>query len=194
MALFGAHMSIAGGLHNAVIAAQAHACETVQLFTKSSNQWAARALEDEHISTFQETLRSTNVRCAVAHDSYLINLASPDDALYRRSIEAFVIEMQRSEALRLNYLIMHPGAHMGSGEKRGLRRVARALDEAHKRCPKFKLKVLLETTAGQGTCRGYRFDHLARIIELSKDPDRLGVCLDTCHVFAAGYQIGRAHV
>jgi len=190
MPLFGAHMSIAGGLHNALLAARAHACETVQLFTKSSNQWAAKVLEDEHITTFRKTLRTTAIRSTMAHDSYLINLASPDEALYRRSLEAFIIEMQRSETLRLKYLIMHPGAHMGSGEKRGLRRVARALDEAHKRCPNFKVKVLLETTAGQGTSLGYRYDHLAQILMLVNEPERLGVCFDTCHVFAAGYPIG----
>jgi deoxyribonuclease-4 len=192
MPLFGAHMSTAGGLHNALLAAQEHACETVQLFTKNSNQWAARALEEEHVAIFHKTLRSTKVRSAMAHDSYLINLASPDEALYRRSVEAFVVELDRAEALRLKYLIMHPGAHMGSGEKKGLRRVARALDETHRRCPGFKVKILLETTAGQGTCLGHRFEHLGRILELVKQPERLGVCLDTCHIFAAGYPLSSA--
>jgi deoxyribonuclease-4 len=186
---FGAHMSVAGGLHNALLAAQEHACETVQLFTKNSNQWAARALEEEHVVTFHKTLRSTKMRTAMAHDSYLINLASPDESLYRRSLEAFIVELQRAEALRLKYLIMHPGAHMGSGEKKGLRRVARAIDETHRRCPGFKVKILLETTAGQGTCLGHRFEHLGRILELVKQHERLGVCLDTCHVFAAGYPL-----
>ncbi len=189
MPLFGAHMSIAGGHHNALLAAHAHQSETVQLFTKNSNQWLAKELLQDDVSTFHKTLRTTTVRCTVAHDCYLINLASPDRALYRRSIEAFVIEMQRAEALKLKFLVMHPGAHMGSGEKTGLRRVARALDEAHRRCPNFKTRVLLETTAGQGTSLGHRFEHLAHILDLVKEPRRVGVCLDTCHVFAAGYPL-----
>jgi len=189
MPLFGAHMSIAGGYHNALLAAQAHECAVVQLFTKNSNQWAAKDLTDDDIRTFKRTLKQTGLKHPTAHDSYLINLASPDDTLYRRSIEAFVVEVQRAEALGLSYLVTHPGAHMGTGEDTGLTKVATALDEVHTRCAGFKVKVLLETTAGQGTSLGHRFEHLARILELVKEPKRLGVCLDTCHVFAAGYPL-----
>jgi deoxyribonuclease-4 len=182
-------MSIAGGCHHALLAAQAHGCRTVQLFTKSSNQWNARELTDEDVRLFRRTLRQTGLRHPTAHDSYLINLASPDEALYRKSIEAFIIEVQRAERLGLRYLVTHPGAHMDSGEEAGLARVAAALDEVHARCLGFRVQVLLETTAGQGTCLGHRFDHLRRILELVQDPGRLGVCLDTCHVFAAGYAL-----
>jgi deoxyribonuclease-4 len=119
----------------------------------------------------------------------LINLASADEKLYRKSIEAFVDELMRAEALGLKYLVTHPGAHIDSGEEYGLRRVAAALDEVHGRCPGLKVKVLLETTAGQGSCLGYRFEHLASILAQVAQPRRIGVCLDTCHVFAAGYAL-----
>jgi deoxyribonuclease-4 len=192
MPLFGAHMSIAGGLHNAALAAQAHDCATVQLFTKSTNQWAARVLSDDDVSLFRQTVRDAKLQYPTAHDSYLINLASPNDALYRKSIEAFVVEVQRAELLGLSYLVTHPGACLDSTEEAGLRRVAAALDEVHDRCPGHRVQVLLETTAGQGTTLGHRFEHLARLFEWVRAPDRLGVCLDTCHVFAAGYPLAPA--
>jgi deoxyribonuclease-4 len=189
MPLFGAHMSIAGGYHNAIVAAKRHSCEALQLFTKNSNQWRAKDLTDPEIQLFRATLQGTDVQSLLAHDSYLINLASPDEFLYRRSIEAFIIELRRAESLGLDFLVTHPGAHVGSGEEAGLERVAIALDEVHTRCPNFKVRVLLETTAGMGSCLGYRFEHLARIFELAAEPQRLGVCLDTCHVFAAGHPL-----
>ena len=127
MPLLGAHMSIAGGCHNALLAAETHGCETVQLFTKNSNQWDARDLDDEAITEFRANLRRTGLRFPMAHDSYLINLASPDERLYRRSLEAFFKEMQRAEQLGLSYLVMHPGAHVESGEEAGLARVAQSL-------------------------------------------------------------------
>src|SRR5947209_3933320 len=189
MPLFGAHMSIAGGYHNALLAAKEHGCDTVQLFTKNSNQWKAKELTDDDVALFRRTLRQTRLKIPIAHDSYLINLASPDEKLFRQSVEAFVIEMQRAEGLGLRYLVTHPGAHVDSGEEAGLARVALALDEVHRRCPGYRVQVLLETTAGQGTTLGHRFEHLARILALVADPARLGVCLDTCHVFAAGYTL-----
>jgi deoxyribonuclease-4 len=189
MPLFGAHMSIAGGLHNALLAAGAHGMETVQLFTKNSNQWNARELTGEEIRGFRRTLRQTGLRFPMAHDSYLINLASPQEALYRRSIEAFVVELCRADQLGLRYLITHPGASTDGDEAAGLARVARALDEVHRRCPRCRVRILLETTAGQGTTLGHRFEHLADILCRVADPKRLGVCFDTCHVFAAGYPL-----
>jgi deoxyribonuclease IV len=189
MPLFGAHMSIADGYHHALEDAHKHECEAVQLFTKNSNQWRAKEMTDTDVTLFQQTLGQTKVRTLLAHDSYLINLASPDESLFRQSLEAFVVEVQRAERLGLTYLVMHPGAHMGSGEEAGLARVAQALDEVHRRCTGCRVKVLLETTAGQGSVLGHRFEHLARIFELVAEPHRLGVCLDTCHVFAAGYPL-----
>src|SRR5437879_5414805 len=173
MPLLGAHMSVAGGCHNALLAAQAHSCGTVQLFTKNANQWNAKDLTDEEVGLFRKTLRQTGVRLPMAHDSYLINLASPDEALYRRSLEAFLIEVQRAERLGLGYLVTHPGAAVGSDESTALARVAGALDEVHQRTPGYRLQTLLETTAGQGTCLGHRFEHLACILAAVAEPKRL---------------------
>ncbi len=189
MPLLGAHMSIAGGLHNALLAAQAHGCETVQLFTKNASQWNAAPLTDEAVRVFRRILRKTHLRLPIVHDSYLINLASPDKAIYRRSIEAFLDELDRAERIGARYLVMHPGAFINTDEETGLKRIAAALDEAHRRRPNDRVMVLLETTAGQGTTLGHRFEHLARILSLVAQPRRLGVCLDTCHIFAAGYAL-----
>jgi deoxyribonuclease-4 len=192
MPLFGAHMSIAGGCHNALLQAQALGCGCVQLFTRAPGQWSGRELSDEEVRLFRRTLRETRLRQPTAHDCYLTNLASPDEALYRRSLETFLVELQRVERLGIRYLVMHPGAHLDSGEEAGLARVAAALDEIHGRMPDCKTRVLLETTAGQGSTLGYRFEHLARILSLVSQPDRLGVCFDTCHVFAADYALAPA--
>jgi len=189
MPLFGAHMSIASGYHRAVEAAVSYGCETVQLFTKNSNQWRAKELSEEDIRMFRHALRQSRLRLPMAHDSYLINLASPDPKLYRRSVEAFVVEVERAEQLGLKYLVTHPGSHLDSSEGEGLARVADALDEVHRRCPNFRVQVLLENTAGQGTNLGHRFEQLARILAHAADPKRLGVCFDTCHAFAAGYAL-----
>jgi deoxyribonuclease IV len=189
MPLLGAHQSIAAGFHRAVRDAHALGCDTVQVFTKAPSQWYGRDLVADEIRLFRRALRETKVRCPIAHDSYLINLASPDESLYRRSVEAFIGELLRAESLGLRYLVTHPGAPLDSGEEAGLARVAQAIDEVHGRCPNVRVQVLLETTAGQGTTLGHRFEHLARILSLIGAPDRVGVCLDTCHVFAAGYAL-----
>lgn len=207
MPLFGAHMSIAGGLHKAVEAAVQHDMDSLQIFTASPQIWAVgdvdpvgkvrqtatkrrgTSLPVEDIRNFREALSRTRLTPTIAHDSYLINLASPDKALYRRSLEAFVVEMRRAEALGLTYLVMHPGAATDGDVDAGLARVARALDAVHRRCVGYRVMVLLETTAGQGSCLGHRFEHLARILELVKNPERVGVCVDTCHIFAAGYAL-----
>jgi len=192
MPLFGAHMSIAGGCHNALHEARARGCESVQLFTRAPSQWSGRELSDEEVRLFRRTLRQTRLRQPMVHDCYLTNLASPDEALYRRSLETFLAEVRRVERLGLRHLIMHPGAHGDSSEEAGLARVAAALDEIHARTPNSKVRVLLETTAGQGHTLGHRFEHLAGILSLVAESDRLGVCFDTCHVFAAGYALAPA--
>jgi deoxyribonuclease-4 len=189
MPLFGAHMSIAGGCQNALLAARAHGCEAVQLFTKNSNQWAARELSDDEVRLFRRTRRAAGVRVTVAHDSYLINLATPNGELFRKSVEALVVEMTRAERLGLRYLVAHPGSHAGTDEATRLANVARALDEVHRRCAGFRVRLLLETTAGQGRSLGHRFEHLAHVLGAVAEPRRLGVCFDTCHVFAAGYPL-----
>jgi deoxyribonuclease-4 len=186
---FGAHMSIAGGCDRAVWAAQSVGFETVQLFTKNNNQWNAPPLGDEHAKTFREAIQETGITNPVAHTSYLINLASPDDALWKKSIEALALEVERCELLGIADLVVHPGAHMGAGEKRGVVRIAKALDRVHRRTKGFTVMIDLETTAGQGTNLGYRFEHLRDILERVDQSERLGVCVDTCHIFAAGYSL-----
>lgn len=189
MPLFGAHMSIAGGYYKAVVTAAEYGCGTVQIFTKNNNQWRGKPLTDEDVRLFKEHMKKSKLHLPMAHDCYLINLASPAPALLRQSVDAFVVEMERAEALGLTYLVTHPGTPIDGDEDAGLARVIAALDETHQRCRRFKVQVLLETTAGQGRSIGHRFEHLARILDGVKDPDRLGVCLDTCHVFAAGYPL-----
>jgi deoxyribonuclease-4 len=193
MPIFGAHLSIAGGLHKAAEAAAALDCGTVQIFTKNASQWVARPLADDDIRTFKKAVKVAKLKFATAHDSYLINLAAPDDGLYQKSVTALADELARAEALGLCYLVTHPGAHTGSGEEAGIARVVAGLDEVHARCRGFKAKILLETTAGSGTILGGRFEHIAAMLERVKESSRLGVCLDTCHVFAAGYSLDSDH-
>lgn len=187
---FGSHMSMAGGHDRAVRSAHAVGFASVQVFTKANNQWRAAPLTDAHVAAFLAALAETGVADPVAHASYLINLGSPDDALWEKSIASLAVEIERGEALGIGELVIHPGAHVGSGEEAGLLRVARGLDEVHRRTRGVALRVALETTAGQGSCLGHRFEHLGRIFDLAEEPERLSVCVDTCHVFAAGYPLG----
>ncbi len=188
----GAHMSIAGGCDRAVRAARAVGFVAVQLFTKNNNQWKAPPLTDAHVAAFRGALDESGIVGPVAHNSYLINLGSPDDALWNKSIDAMTVEVERCEALGIGDLVAHPGAHTGSGEEAGLARVAAGLDEVHRRTRGVAARIDLETTAGQGTCLGHRFEHLGRIIGRVAEPERLGVCVDTCHIFAAGYSLATA--
>jgi deoxyribonuclease-4 len=188
-ARLGAHMSIAGGCDRAVKAAHTFGFDTVQLFTKNNNQWKAPPLTDAHVEAFRSALQSTGVGTPIAHNSYLINLGSPDDTLWNKSIDAMVVELERCESLGISDLVAHPGAHVGSGEDAGLKRVAAGIDEIHRRTRGLSVRIALETTAGQGSCLGHRFEHLGTIIGLVQEPDRLGVCVDSCHIFAAGYSL-----
>jgi deoxyribonuclease IV len=190
--LLGAHMSIAGGCHKALEAAARLGMTTCQLFTKNNNQWQGKPLTAADIDQFRAVLRETGLQSPCAHDSYLINLASPDDTLWNRSIDAFVIELERAEALGLIGVVMHPGSYVSSSAEAGLARIVSALDQVHARTRGFLTSTLLETTAGQGTNLGYRFEELAWILERVKDRDRTGVCVDTCHIFAAGYPLATA--
>ena len=186
MPLFGAHLSVKGGLHTAVASAVAMECGTLQIFTKNASHWTADPLADGDVTAFRRAVGASPLRFVAAHDSYLINLASPDDAIFAKSVDAFVTEMERAEALGLSYLVTHPGAHTGSGEEDGLARVIAGYEQVHKRCRGFNVRVLVETTAGQGTAIGHRFEHLAAIFQRANCADRMDVCFDTCHVFAAG--------
>jgi len=189
MAILGAHESIAGGYYKAVEIAHRVGCDCVQIFTKNNNQWRAKELTDEDVRLFQAKLKELGVAHPLAHDSYLINLASPDAELWKKSVDSFVIEMLRADRLGIPYVVTHPGAYTTGSEEAGIAAVVRALDEVHRQTPGIKTRCLLETTAGQGSCIGCRFEQLATIIDGVQDPDRLGVCVDTCHIFAAGYAI-----
>jgi deoxyribonuclease-4 len=188
-AKFGAHMSIAGGCDRAVRAAQAIGFRTVQLFTKNNNQWKVPPLTEAHVSAFRAALSECRIVDPVVHNSYLINLGSPDDALWEKSIDAMTVEVERCQALGIADLVAHPGAHVGQGEEVGLGRVAAGLDEVHRRTRGTSVRIDLETTAGQGTCLGHRFEHLGAILSRVAEPERLGICVDSCHIFAAGYSL-----
>jgi deoxyribonuclease-4 len=186
--LVGAHMSIAGGVYRALERGKSVRCRTVQIFLKNSNQWKAKPLTEEDRILFQAAQKDSEIYPVLAHDSYLINLASPDPGLYRKSFDAFVGELKRASFLSVPYLILHPGAHVGAGIRAGIARVANALRQALD-LVESRITVLLENTAGQGSSLGYRFDQLAAILEKIRNPDSVGICLDTCHAFAAGYDI-----
>ncbi|RME48564.1 MAG: deoxyribonuclease IV [Chloroflexi bacterium] len=185
----GAHESIAGGLDQAFVRAQKVGCDAVQLFVKSNRQWKAKPLTEEEVQRFRERQAETQIEPVVAHASYLLNLASPKDDLWSRSRDTLLLELERCEALGIPGLVLHPGSHTGAGEEAGLARIAQALGEIHARTPGFKSRILLETMAGQGTNLGYRFEQLAWLLANTPEGERLGTCFDTCHVFAAGYEL-----
>jgi deoxyribonuclease-4 len=185
----GAHESIAGGLHRAFDRAQLATCDAVQVFVKSNRSWAVKPLTEEEIAQFKARAEESGVWPVVGHTSYLLNLGTPDEALWTRSRDMLITEVERCEALGVEWLVLHPGSHVGSGEEAGLARVAQGLGEVHAATPGFRTQILLETTAGQGDSLGHTFEQLARIIELTPQGERLGVCLDTCHAFAAGYEL-----
>ncbi len=189
MAILGAHQSIAGGYDRAVETAHALGCDCVQLFTKNSNQWRDKTVTPDEAAKFRAALARSGVTHPLAHNSYLINLASPDATLWRKSVDAMVQELLRAAALGIPYVVAHPGAYTSGSEEAGLRRIVEALDEIDRQTRTTPVGCLLETTAGQGTSIGWRLEQLAAILHAAANPDRLGVCFDTCHVFAAGYPL-----
>lgn len=182
-------MSIPGGVSNAPGRAYDIGCKSLQIFTKNANRWFAKPLSDEEAKRFKEELAAADIHPwhAVAHDSYLINLASSDNTLHGKSMELFLDEYRRTEKLGLAGLVFHPGAHVGLGEEAGVRTVGDSLRLIMNETSGFEAKILIETTAGQGSSLGFTFEQIAGIMERSRNPDRMGVCLDTCHIFAAGY-------
>ena len=187
-------MSISGGLEQAVLAAAKIGFDCVQLFSKNSNQWKAKPITPDAAELFKKTLHETKITAPLIHDSYLINLGSAKPDLYAKSLAAFSDELQRAELLGVPNIVMHPGTPTEDTSddpvESGLQRIAAAIDLSLESVgTKGKVAVLLETTAGQGSNLGWKFEHLARIIELSKYPNRIGVCVDTCHIHAAGYGI-----
>jgi deoxyribonuclease-4 len=185
----GAHLSVAGGCDLAIVRAEELALSSVQIFTKNANQWAAKPLDPGVIKRFGEQRERTGIRHLIAHDSYLINVGSPDDATWEKSRLALREELDRCDQLDVPYLVSHPGGHVGSGVEAAIGRVAEAINRIHDDRPDGRAMLLLETTAGQGTTLGRSFEELAAIIDRVEDKSRVGVCFDTCHVFAAGYDI-----
>jgi deoxyribonuclease-4 len=191
MPRFGAHLSIAGGVDQAVTRAREIRAETLQLFVKSPSQWRFAPLADEEVRRFRADARDAGLAPLVGHASYLVNLASPDPALWERSCRCVLEEWDRGQRLGLDYLVLHPGAHMGNGEAAGLAQIARALERLRRERPDHTVKILLETTAGAGTVLCGRIEHLEQLIA-GCDPRGegwLGVCVDTCHLWAAGYDL-----
>jgi deoxyribonuclease-4 len=182
----GAHESVAGGVSRAFMRAEEHGAKALQIFTKTSRAWAAPPLSNDERKLFRNEAKRTRLP-AIAHGSYLANLGTEDKALRKKSIACVVDELTRCERLGVAHLVMHPGGH--PDEKKGLRLIARGLDEIHAACPRFQSRIALEVTAGQGNCLGWRFEHLAEILSLVRNPRRLSFCLDTCHLFAAGHDI-----
>jgi deoxyribonuclease-4 len=188
--LFGAHMPIAGGVEKAPLSGKKTGCLAMQIFTKSSNQWAAKKLEPASVEAYLKNLGESGIKAVASHDSYLINLASPDPALRQKSLNAFIDEIARAAALKIPFLVFHPGSHVGSGEDAGLEAVVECMNTAIAETKQHAdVMLVIETTAGQGTNLGYKFEHIARLIDGVKNKKRVGVCFDTCHVFASGYDL-----
>ena len=184
--LIGAHLSTQGGLHTVFARAKAIKASAISLFAKNGNQWKGKTLTDEDCATFQ-SMRT--VRPMLTHASYLINLATTHEEVYRNSIAAMIDELDRAERLGIHAVVLHPGAHLGAGSNAAIDQIARSLDRIHAAIPNHRVVTLLETSAGQGTCVGCTFEELGKMIRLVDDKRRVGVCFDTCHVFAAGYDL-----
>lgn len=185
----GAHMSIAGGLHRAVERAVAAGCGVLQIFTRNSNQWKGKPLSDADVALFREKFAASGLHEVISHDIYLINLASGPGEVRDKSLAAFRDELETCARLGIGKLVMHPGSHLADTPEAGLERVIQAFDQLFREVPQFGGRVLLETTAGQGTNLGRSFQELRAIIDGSRSSERFGICFDTCHAFAAGYDL-----
>lgn len=183
----GAHMSIAGGLHLALERGKSIDCTSIQLFTRNANQWAAKALTQSDIDLFRQTRSNLGIHPVFAHCSYLINLAARNELLYDKSVAGLILEVNRAEALGLDFVVIHAGAHMGAGEKDGLLRITDALNRVIEETGNAHCKIAIENTAGQGSCLGCKIEHLAFLLTHVSKPERIGFCIDTCHTFASGY-------
>ncbi len=190
--ILGAHRATAGGRQKAFASGEEIGCQAIQIFTSSPRQWKAQPVTDEDREAWLSAWQASPIAHVVAHDSYLINLASPDDELRQKSVDAYTAELERCHRLRIPWLVTHPGAHVGAGEATGLERFAATLRGIYDAHPDWSVTTLLESTAGQGTCLGHRLEHLATLLAAIDLPERLAVCLDTCHLFAAGYDLREA--
>lgn len=187
--LLGAHFSIAKGLHNALYKANALGCNTLQIFTKNASTWKERTLSQNDIDAFELAKKETGIKTIASHTSYLINMATDDKKKQHMSLNALTQELARSSMLGICFVVLHPGSHMGKGEKEGISRIADGINKIFDKTSGINTRLLLETTAGQGSSIGHRFEQLASIMGLIDNKDRIGICLDTCHIFAAGYDI-----
>ena len=187
--LLGAHCSTAGGLTTALDRARRIGADSCQLFVKNNMQWFGSTLDDAEVAAFRAARAASGLACVFAHAGYLINLASPHSVQWEKSIRSLIQELERAAALELPFLVLHPGAHLGSGELPGLHRVVKALDEALAATRTLKIRVALENTAGQGACLGAELWHLTWVFERVRSPERLAVCLDTAHLLAAGHDL-----
>ncbi|RJP70149.1 MAG: deoxyribonuclease IV [Ignavibacteriales bacterium] len=187
--LLGAHVFVEGGVDSAISKADEFGFTAIQIFTRNNNRWVSKALSEKEISSFKEKRKSSQIKVIVSHDSYLINLCAQNPEILEKSRKAFIDELERCEQLEIPYLNFHPGAHGGQGEDEGIKMIAESLNLAHEQTKNFKVKSMLEATAGQGTAIGYTFEHLKKIIDLVEEKDRMCVCIDTAHIFAAGYNI-----
>ena len=187
--LLGAHMSIAGGVTMAIERARSITCTAMQIFVKNNMQWFARPLMREEIRAFLEHQQRSQLLSVFAHSNYLINLAATNGQFHANSIRSLSEELLRADQLELPFLVLHPGAHLGAGEEAGLEKIIVSINGVFRKIPDVKTRIALETTAGQGSCLGNKFEHLSYIISRVREPQRLCVCLDTAHVFAAGYDI-----
>lgn len=185
----GAHMPTAGGVWKALQRGAALGCEIVQLFVKNNLQWSGRPYRADELANYRRELAACRLACVFGHTGYLLNLAAPPSPKRDQSIRSLIQEIDLATALGLPFLVMHPGAHLGQGEERGIQYVVAGLDEVCRASGRSPVRIALEVTAGQGTCLGHRVAHLAAIYDRVKRPERLGVCLDTAHLFAAGYDI-----
>ena len=188
----GAHVSIAGGLYRAMERGRALGCGAVQIFLKNQRQWASRPMEADEVRAFRAARRSARIASVFAHASYLINLASPDATAWRQAVDAFTDELERAEALGLSSVVIHPGSHLGAGAALGFERCAAAVREALTRTRGYRVRIALENTAGAGDVLGRTFADLGALLDGAGRPRRLGVCLDTCHLFAGGYDVRTA--
>ena len=189
MPLFGSHLSIAGGYYLAAESAAKLGFDCVQIFTKNNNQWRAKPISDEDVRLFSNAMSTGKLTHPISHSSYLINLASGADELWNKSVDAMVVELERAHQLGIPHVVTHPGAHCGDGDEKGIARICQALDLAFERTKTIKTTVALETTAGQGSSIGCKFEHFSEILRQCKYSDRLTICVDTCHLFAAGYPL-----
>jgi deoxyribonuclease-4 len=182
-------MSIAGGVNMAIERARSINCTAMQMFVKNNMQWFARPLTPDEIRRFVEHQQRSELLSIFAHANYLINLAATNGQFHANSIRSLSEELVRADQLELPFLVLHPGAHLGAGEEAGLEKIVESIDRVLSGLPKIKARIALETTAGQGSCLGNKFEHLAYIINRVREPERLCICLDTAHVFASGYDI-----